>query len=93
MKLSLGEKIAVWVNTKVGTIYFALFCFLLVTIPIIFPKSYYIVFYISSGYLQLILLPLIIIGGNIQTQQAEKLAEDHYKHLLQVEEKITRLLK
>ena len=35
--------------------------------------------WISSSFLQLVLLPIIIVGQNIQAKAADKRAEDTYK--------------
>jgi type VI protein secretion system component VasK len=41
--------------------------------------TYYIVVWLSSSFLQLVLLPIIIVGQNIQANAADKRAEDTYK--------------
>jgi uncharacterized membrane protein len=41
--------------------------------------TYFIVVWLSSSFLQLVLLPLIIVGQNIQATAADKRAEDTYK--------------
>ncbi len=41
--------------------------------------TYYIVVWLSSSFLQLVLLPVIIVGQNIQAKAADKRAEDTYK--------------
>jgi hypothetical protein len=41
--------------------------------------TYYIVVWLSSSFLQLVLLPIIIVGQNIQATAADKRAEDTYK--------------
>ena len=86
--LTKFEKIAVWVNNRIGTIEFAILCFILVTIPIVEPRTQTVIFYISSGYLQLVLLPLIIMGGNIQSRQMEEMEKSHYDHIKNLEKKI-----
>jgi len=40
---------------------------------------YYIVVWISSSFLQLVLLPIIIVGQNIQAKASDKRAEETYK--------------
>lgn len=40
---------------------------------------YFIVVWMSSSFLQLVLLPIIIVGQNIQGAAADKRAEDTYK--------------
>jgi type VI protein secretion system component VasK len=41
--------------------------------------TYYIVVWLSSSFLQLVLLPIIIVGQNIQAAAADKRAEETYK--------------
>jgi Protein of unknown function (DUF1003) len=40
---------------------------------------YYVVVWLSSSFLQLVLLPIIIVGQNIQAAAADKRAEETYK--------------
>lgn len=40
---------------------------------------YYVVVWLSSSFLQLVLLPIIIVGQNIQAQAADRRGEDTYK--------------
>jgi hypothetical protein len=41
--------------------------------------TYFIVVWLSSSFLQLVLLPIIIVGQNIQATAADKRAEETYK--------------
>jgi len=41
--------------------------------------TYYVVVWLSSSFLQLVLLPIIIVGQNIQAATADKRAEDTYR--------------
>src|SRR3982074_2733566 len=41
--------------------------------------TYFIVVWLSSSFLQLVLLPIIIVGQNIQAKAADKRAEDTFK--------------
>ena len=41
--------------------------------------TYFVVVWLSSSFLQLVLLPIIIVGQNIQAAAADKRAEDTYK--------------
>ena len=42
--------------------------------------TYFVVVWLSSSFLQLVLLPIIIVGQNIQAAAADKRSEDTYKH-------------
>jgi len=90
--LTKVERLAVWVNNRIGTIEFAVLCFILVTIPLVAPRTQTVIFYISSGYLQLILLPLIIMGGNIQSRQMQDIEGAHYEYLKKLEERIVKTI-
>jgi len=41
--------------------------------------TYFIIVWLSSSFLQLVLLPIIIVGQNIQARAADKRSEDTYK--------------
>jgi hypothetical protein len=41
--------------------------------------TYFIVVWLSSSFLQLVLLPIIIVGQNIQATAADRRSEDTYK--------------
>lgn len=71
------------VTTVVGTMWCA---YLFATIALISLPStlktgnlFEIVVWISSSFLQLVLLPIIIVGQNIQAKANDKRAEDTYK--------------
>jgi hypothetical protein len=68
--------------------------------------TYFIIVWLSSSFLQLVLLPIIIVGQNIQARAADKRSEDTYKdaeavlreseeiqkHLLAQDEAISNIL-
>lgn len=71
--------LAVKLTKSVGTMWcFFAFCVLAI-IPIVIPQSLPVVQFISSAFLQLILLPLIIVGSNLQNRHSELRAEDEYE--------------
>ena len=41
--------------------------------------TYFIIVWLSSSFLQLVLLPIIIVGQNIQAAASDKRAEETYK--------------
>lgn len=91
-RLSKTDKVALFITKYVGTMTFFYFCFVLVTIPLIFKGTMTAIFYISSGYLQLILLPLIIVGQNLQGRHAEIRAEHDYETNVKAEKEIEAIL-
>ena len=52
---------------------------------------YYIVVWISSSFLQLVLLPIIIVGQNIQAKASDKRAEETYKDAEAVLQEATKI--
>ena len=91
-KLSTTDKIALWVINKVGTFGFALFCVCLTVTPFIVPATMTVVMFISSSFLQLVLLPLIMIGQNLQSAHAEARAEADYEINKKAEDEIRTIL-
>lgn len=68
--------------------------------------TYFVIVWLSSSFLQLVLLPIIIVGQNIQARAADKRSEDTFKdaeavlkeseeiqqHLLAQDEAISNIL-
>ncbi|MGC8499339.1 MAG: DUF1003 domain-containing protein [Acidimicrobiales bacterium] len=78
----LNARFGLRVTLIVGTMWAAyLFSILaLLALPsAIHQGVYYIVVWLSSSFLQLVLLPVIIVGQNIQAAAADKRAEETYK--------------
>jgi uncharacterized membrane protein len=90
--LTKTDKLALFITKHVGSMTFFYFCFVLVTIPLIFKGTMTAVFYISSGYLQLILLPLIMVGQNLQGRHAELRAQHDYDTNVKAEKEIEAIL-
>jgi uncharacterized membrane protein len=91
-RLSKTDKLALYITKRVGTMGFFYACAVLVTIPLIFAPAMPVVQYISSGYLQLILLPLIMVGQNLQGRHAELRAEHDYQTNVKAEKEIEAVL-
>ncbi|MCX6703930.1 MAG: DUF1003 domain-containing protein [Candidatus Woesebacteria bacterium] len=91
-RLSKTDKIALFITKKVGTMGFFYFCLALVTLPLIFSWAMPTVQYLSSGYLQLILLPLILVGQNLQSRHAELRAQHDYETNVKAEKEIEAIL-
>lgn len=75
---SLNEKLGLGITKRVGTMWaaYAFFALTLVSLPSVIMKgdSIQIVAWIAQTFLQLVLLPIIIVGQNIQAAAAEKRA-------------------
>ena len=91
--LYITDKIALWITNKVGTFGFFIFCICLTVIPFIFPATMQVVMFISSSFLQLVLLPLIIIGQNLQNKHSEIRAQSDYEINVKAEQEIETVLK
>lgn len=78
----LNSRVGLRVTLIVGTMWCAyLFTVIaLVALPsAVHQGVYYIVVWLSSSFLQLVLLPIIIVGQNIQAAAADRRAEETYK--------------
>jgi hypothetical protein len=76
-------QVGLWITEKVGTMWAAyLFCLLaLVSLPaaLLSGNVIIIVSWVAQTFLQLVLLPIIIVGQNIQAATADKRAIQTYK--------------
>jgi uncharacterized membrane protein len=91
-RLSRTDKIALFITRKIGTMGFFYFCLVLVTLPLISNSTMPIIQYLSSGYLQLILLPLILVGQNLQSRHSELRAQHDYETNVKAEKEIEAIL-
>lgn len=51
-------------------------------LPSIFPQTEQFVFYVSGGIVQLVALPLIMVGQNLTGQQTEHRAEEDHQMIM-----------
>jgi hypothetical protein len=105
----LNAKFGLRITLVVGTMW----CAYIFTILALFALpdaikqgTYFIIVWLSSSFLQLVLLPIIIVGQNIQAAASDKRAEETYKdaeavlkeaeeiqkHLLAQDEVITAIM-
>jgi uncharacterized membrane protein len=88
--LSFNENIALKITTIVGTMWVAYIFAVIAFVGFPFhgatPLQY--VLWLSSEFLQLVLLPIIIVGQNVQSKHASLMAEQQYDLV----KKIDRLL-
>jgi hypothetical protein len=77
-----NARFGLWITLIVGTMW----CAYLFTVLALFALpdairqgTYFIVVWLSSSFLQLVLLPIIIVGQNIQAKAADKRSEETYK--------------
>ncbi len=73
------NRLAEWTVNRIGTMGFFFACVILVSIPLVYSPVMPIIQYISSSYLSLTLLPLILLGQNLQAKNIEVRAQSDYK--------------
>ncbi len=84
-KFSLREinrKVAVNATLIFGTMGAVYLFFMWSLLPIIFPDIQVVVLYISSCVIQLVALPLIMVGSSILSEKAEQRAQDDHIRLI-----------
>ena len=95
-EMGVNMKIAVWITDKVGTMWVAyLFALLaLVSLPgaLASGNTVVIVGWIAQTFLQLVLLPIIMVGQNVQSAHADARAEADYEVNQKAEMEIEKLL-
>jgi hypothetical protein len=75
----LGLKITVMVGTMVAAYVFSLIALISLPSAIKSGNLTIIVAWVSSNFIQLVLLPIIIVGQNVQAKAADKRSEQTYK--------------
>jgi hypothetical protein len=94
---TLNQKIGLGITTRVGTMWaaYAFFALTLVSLPSVISKGdpVQIVSWIAQTFLQLVLLPIIIVGQNIQAASAEKRAILTYEDAAAVLEESIKIQK
>src|SRR5512146_360900 len=91
-RLSKSDKVALFITKHIGTMTFFYFCLVLATFPLFYRPSMPIIQYVSSGFLQLVLLPLILIGQNLQGRHSELRAQHDYETNVRAEKEIEAIL-
>jgi len=75
---NINKKIAVTATDLMGTMGTVYFFFFLVMIPLVFPTLMTPIMYISSSIIQLVVLPLIMVGQQVQGEKTEiRAIQDH----------------
>lgn len=102
-KLSSLEKLAVWITEHVGSMGFFLIIFLWTTIwlfwntlvPMQFrfdPYPAFVLWLFISNMIQILLMPLIMIGQNLQGRYSETRAEADFELNIKAENEIETIL-
>ncbi|GAB4129378.1 MAG: hypothetical protein OHK0045_07350 [Raineya sp.] len=101
-KLTKAEKFAIWLTNKVGTIgFFSIILFWTITWlswNTLGPKTMrfdpypaFVLWLFISNMIQIFLMPLIMVGQNLQGKHAEIRAENDYQINLKAEQEIREL--
>ena len=53
-------------------------------VPTLIPAAQDFVFYVSGGIIQLVALPLIMVGQNLMGAAAEQRAQEDHEHLVEI---------
>lgn len=82
-KLSLNERIGLGITSRVGTMWaaYVFFALTLVSLPaaVASGDTIIMVSWVAQTFLQLVLLPIIIVGQNLQAKDAERRAIATYE--------------
>ena len=91
----INESIAAACTSAIGTMWCVYLFVGLTMLPLFFPSTDREIQYISSAFLQLVFLPLIMVGQSVLNKESEKMAkEDHQMIMNELKEirEIRRLL-
>jgi hypothetical protein len=90
--LSVSDRMAIWLTHRVGTMACA-FIFLLLTIPALagITNITSAVNWLSSNCIQLVMLPLLMVGQALLSRHSETRAEIDHEKIIQLEGVLLRL--
>lgn len=102
--LKRSEEFAIWITSKIGTINFFFVIFLWTFIwlgyNIFAPKEFrfdpypaFVLWLFISNMVQIFLMPLLLVGQNLQGKRAEIRAENDYQVNIKAEKEIAHLTK
>ncbi len=77
--LTVSDRIALGIARSAGTMAFFWLCCILALLPLVYPASMAVVQFVSSGFLQLVLLPVIMVAQSLSSRHAEHRAEALYR--------------
>jgi len=102
-ELKSSEKFAIWITNKIGTIGFFFIIFIwtilwlgwnmLATEDLKFdPYPAFVLWLFISNMLQIFLMPLLMVGQNLQAKRAEIRSENDYSINLKAEKEIQEIM-
>jgi len=80
---ALNEEIARRVTLVISTMWCTYAFALFVLVPFVVPSAEMLVMYISSSFLQLVFLPLILVGQGVLQRESERRAKQDHEAILQ----------
>ena len=98
------DKVAVWITDRVGTMGFFIAIFIWTIswlswnslAPVLMrfdPFPAFVLWLFISNMIQIFLMPLLMIGQNLQSKHSETRAENHYEVSIKTEEEIDTIIK
>ena len=85
---ALSDKIAVWFTNRVGTMTCAYMFLTWSLLPLLFPAVESLVSYVSQSVIQLVLLPLIMVGQSVMNRASDECADDMHSRITDLMELI-----
>jgi hypothetical protein len=80
----LNERIALWVTSAVATMGCVWAFTAWALIPLVWGDARDVVFYVSGGILQLVLLPVILVGQSLLARGQDVMAKEQHDAVLEV---------
>ncbi len=102
--LSISQKFAIWITTKIGTMpfFYTIFVWTLTWLlwnvfapkPLQFDSApNFLLWLFLSNMIQIFLMPLLLIGQNLQGKHSELLADNDFEVNIKAEQEIAELKK
>ena len=85
---SLSDRIAVWITDRVGTMTCTYVFLVWSLLPLLLPTAEPVVAYVSQSVIQLVLLPLIMVGQDVMSRASDARARDMHRRITDLGELI-----
>ena len=89
----INDTIALKATLLIGTMWCVYSFIIFALIPLFLPATNTIIQYVSSAFLQLIFLPLIMVGQDVMSRKAEERAQQDHEMIMAEFEEIKRMHK
>lgn len=84
----MSERLAVWITDRVGTMSCAYIFLAWSLLPLLVPSTEAVVAYVSQSVVQLVLLPLIMVGQGVMSRASDARAADTHRRITDLGELI-----